>query len=109
MSIFSAEYSRSKTPLQIEHHDLRLGLRDQRADLLRDALGIEEEQPALQPQQQQARERLVVRVLGRARPEHVRAALAAEHVDRRIRRLLSERDERDDDRHENALQACRAA
>ena len=89
---------------QVEHDNLRLRGADERTDALRDPLGIEKEQPAAQAQQQQAGERLVLRMLARARAEDFRTGLAAEHVHRRISRLLSERDDRDDDRYEDALE-----
>jgi hypothetical protein len=89
---------------EIERHDLRLCRRDQRPDFLADALGVEEEQTPFGPQQQQPGKGLVVRMLRRERPEDVRPALAAEHVDGRVGHLLRESDDRHDNRHQNALE-----
>ena len=56
-----------------------------------------------------ARPRLVIRMFGRTRPEHVGAALAAKDVDGRMVGLLRERQQRGDHRDHDALEAFPAA
>jgi hypothetical protein len=62
----------------VERQHPWLVLCDQRADPIGHLLRVDEEQAPLGPQDQQPLERLVVRVLGGQRPEHVGAALAAD-------------------------------
>ncbi len=69
----------------VERQHARLVLRDQRIDLLGHVLRVDEEQPPLGPHDQQALEGLVVGVLGRQRPQHVGAALAADDRHARAR------------------------
>lgn len=88
---------------QVEHYDCGLRFGRQSAHLFGDALGVEEEQPPFGAQEQQARERFILRMLGRARPKYVRPRPAAEHMDGRIRSLLRQRDDRHD-RHQDPLQ-----
>src|SRR6188472_3999062 len=64
---------------EIEHDDLRLRLDDQWADFFGNAFSVEKEHPAAHAQQEQAGERLVLGMLGRAGPEHVRARFASQH------------------------------
>ena len=55
---------------------------------------------------QQAGKGLVLGMLVAARPEHVGARLAPEHVHRRVGHLVGEGDQRHDDRDEDALQGA---
>ena len=71
---------------------------------LADVLRVPEVDAPLGPQDQQAREGLVVRVLGGARPEDVRAPLAPHDVDRRVVRHAEQAEHRQDDGGEDALQ-----
>ena len=94
----------SNTPLRSSTTIFGFALVDQRSYLLSDALGIGEEDPPLQPQDQQARESFILGMFLRAGPEDVGARLASQHVDRRIGRLVRKGHQRSHDGNEDPLQ-----
>ena len=89
---------------EMKGDDLRLCFLNQEFYFLGDVFSVGEEDPALQSQQQQAGKGLIFGMFLGARPEHVRARLASEHVHRRISDLIGKRHHRDDDRDDDSLQ-----
>src|SRR5262249_41094806 len=89
---------------EVERDDLRLHLLRELPYLLAEPLRVHEEEAAFEAHEEEARERLVVRVLARDRPEDVRPALPPEDAHGRIRDLVREAEEGDDDRDEDALE-----
>ena len=89
---------------EVEHENARLVLGHEFLDPVADLLGIGKEQPAFRPQDQEAFEGFVIRVVGRQRAQDVLPPLATDHVDRRIRGLARQTEQRQDDGNQNALQ-----
>src|SRR5688572_10378730 len=78
----------------VEQHDRGLRLLDDRSYRVGDGRRVGEKQASHRTQDEQAGPGLVVGILGRARAEHVGAALAADHVYLRVVGLLREREQR---------------
>src|SRR5215472_16829291 len=84
--VLEIEYS-----TQIEGYDFGLCLLNSQPDLVRKLFGVGEEDSSFGPEYQQTWEGFVFRMFLGARPEHVCARLASEHVQPRIRNLVSKR------------------
>jgi hypothetical protein len=79
-------------------------LRNEEPHPFADQLGIDEENPALEPQQQQTRKGLVVGMLGRTRPKDLGSRFAPEYIDRRSCHLVCKSEERHHDGNDDSFE-----